>query len=502
MGSNTSTQNRLAIGLPIAFLLLISTSFFIYYIITQSQQKCTYKNTTCPNQVWDQCGGKDFDGNTCCQKDNTCVETNEYYSQCMPFSPTPIPSHHLPSRSHSSPTPIPSHHLPSRSHSSPTPSISQGPSGSLISLNMKDWITDFNEGGIASTILPTKSTSVKGGGYTVNNGNGTAIYSDDAGKGRILYNGMLQFKFNSIIAFNVDLSSIKSTNSATCYSTFPFGPNMKEGCQDYKACLSENCDTNGFGYLDAINGCQLGDNAKEGCAWSNGLEMDWFEINTSSGLCQTTFHGYGNMNGDRDGYFCRYELKDYNSTWNTKPFFMAFKILDNGLNIYISTSKDNLLKESNRVKKTYHGNQIASSINKSINFENRSNNTDRLLDWQKYIISKNGWVIYQSLNPDYIITGGVRSTGFTQTSSKCGDFIINNYYGQNITLSQENQQAQCDGTPSTPSSQPETCTGCCTDPKGDSVSCSECKTCFQCTPDYTWACDQEQCESGDNTYCG
>lgn len=31
-----------------------------------------------------QCGGDGFTGSTCCATGSTCVETNEYYSQCLP----------------------------------------------------------------------------------------------------------------------------------------------------------------------------------------------------------------------------------------------------------------------------------------------------------------------------------------------------------------------------------------------------------------------------------
>ena len=55
---------------------------------------------------YDQCGGNDFTGATCCVQVQTCNFVNPYYSQCLPggSSPTPTPS----------PSPLPS--------PSPTPS--------------------------------------------------------------------------------------------------------------------------------------------------------------------------------------------------------------------------------------------------------------------------------------------------------------------------------------------------------------------------------------------
>src|SRR4051794_16791534 len=39
------------------------------------------------NKLYDQCGGQDFKGGTCCT-DSTCKYSNPYYSQCLPTQST------------------------------------------------------------------------------------------------------------------------------------------------------------------------------------------------------------------------------------------------------------------------------------------------------------------------------------------------------------------------------------------------------------------------------
>merc|ERR1712228_237657 len=36
----------------------------------------------CKKAAFDQCGGKDFKGDTCCPSGHCCKATNEYYSKC------------------------------------------------------------------------------------------------------------------------------------------------------------------------------------------------------------------------------------------------------------------------------------------------------------------------------------------------------------------------------------------------------------------------------------
>ncbi|OQR84560.1 hypothetical protein THRCLA_10819 [Thraustotheca clavata] len=37
--------------------------------------------------VWQQCGGKDYKGDTACTAGNSCVKVNDWYSQCQPTPP-------------------------------------------------------------------------------------------------------------------------------------------------------------------------------------------------------------------------------------------------------------------------------------------------------------------------------------------------------------------------------------------------------------------------------
>jgi len=39
---------------------------------------------TCTNKEFDQCGGKGFAGDTCCQTYDNCTVQNDYFSQCQP----------------------------------------------------------------------------------------------------------------------------------------------------------------------------------------------------------------------------------------------------------------------------------------------------------------------------------------------------------------------------------------------------------------------------------
>jgi hypothetical protein len=38
---------------------------------------------SCPNKEFQQCGGKEFKGETCCSSGTTCVIANDFYSQCL-----------------------------------------------------------------------------------------------------------------------------------------------------------------------------------------------------------------------------------------------------------------------------------------------------------------------------------------------------------------------------------------------------------------------------------
>merc|ERR1712037_475114 len=65
--------------------------------------------TTTPSNpcagFWDQCGGQDWSGSTCCEPGSTCHFVNQWYSQCLPgVAPTPAPA---PAPT-STPTPEPS----------------------------------------------------------------------------------------------------------------------------------------------------------------------------------------------------------------------------------------------------------------------------------------------------------------------------------------------------------------------------------------------------------
>jgi len=39
---------------------------------------------TCSNKEFDQCGGKSFSGDKCCQEYDNCTVINDYFSQCQP----------------------------------------------------------------------------------------------------------------------------------------------------------------------------------------------------------------------------------------------------------------------------------------------------------------------------------------------------------------------------------------------------------------------------------
>jgi len=74
--------------------------------------------TTTPSNpcagVWDQCGGQDWSGPTCCEPGSTCHLQNQWYSQCLPgVAPTPAPA------TTPNPTPAPT--------TTPTPEPSPSP---------------------------------------------------------------------------------------------------------------------------------------------------------------------------------------------------------------------------------------------------------------------------------------------------------------------------------------------------------------------------------------
>merc|ERR1712107_419408 len=59
------------------------------YFLNQEPPKTTPSTTKPPGQcsdVWKQCGGKNWNGPTCCKGSCGCVLVNEYYSQCRPTS--------------------------------------------------------------------------------------------------------------------------------------------------------------------------------------------------------------------------------------------------------------------------------------------------------------------------------------------------------------------------------------------------------------------------------
>jgi len=53
--------------------------------------QCIYAATDCA-AVWGQCGGQHWSGATCCQQGSVCQFDSPWYSQCIPADPTPQPS--------------------------------------------------------------------------------------------------------------------------------------------------------------------------------------------------------------------------------------------------------------------------------------------------------------------------------------------------------------------------------------------------------------------------
>ena len=45
----------------------------------------------CANKEWDQCGGSEWTGPTCCPSFDSCVVVNTHYSQCQPKNVCKVP---------------------------------------------------------------------------------------------------------------------------------------------------------------------------------------------------------------------------------------------------------------------------------------------------------------------------------------------------------------------------------------------------------------------------
>jgi len=50
--------------------------------VTEKSTQTNVPESNCANK-WAQCGGKNFNGPTCCKSGSTCAKINEYYSQCV-----------------------------------------------------------------------------------------------------------------------------------------------------------------------------------------------------------------------------------------------------------------------------------------------------------------------------------------------------------------------------------------------------------------------------------
>jgi len=98
--------NYLIIGLIIILLILILLGNNKKNILEHLDNSCDIcikkcKDTnTCNNEIYSQCGGNDWKGETCCPAKSKCVAINEFYSQCLlsndnkhpkPTPPKPTP---------------------------------------------------------------------------------------------------------------------------------------------------------------------------------------------------------------------------------------------------------------------------------------------------------------------------------------------------------------------------------------------------------------------------
>ncbi|KAF2690313.1 hypothetical protein K458DRAFT_474563 [Lentithecium fluviatile CBS 122367] len=68
----------------IRFLAIISSLFWLSSQYAVGKRAC--------RQVWLQCGGLEYTGETCCVLGTKCVQINEYYAQCQPDPSTTISS--------------------------------------------------------------------------------------------------------------------------------------------------------------------------------------------------------------------------------------------------------------------------------------------------------------------------------------------------------------------------------------------------------------------------
>jgi hypothetical protein len=94
-------MNYLIIGLLIILLISILLGNSNKNIVENLDNSCDIcikkcKDTnTCNNEIYSQCGGNDWKGETCCPAKSKCVAINEFYSQCLlsndknPPVPTP-----------------------------------------------------------------------------------------------------------------------------------------------------------------------------------------------------------------------------------------------------------------------------------------------------------------------------------------------------------------------------------------------------------------------------
>lgn len=117
--------------LPTAASLVMQTS-------RQVRRASTATRTSCDNKEYDQCGGKEWTGATCCPDGLVCAEMNDYYSSC---SRTPAPA----------PPPTPQFQCPNGG-----PSFPQSECGSKMCCNGK---VVEREGWCCSDQLPLLPTS-------------------------------------------------------------------------------------------------------------------------------------------------------------------------------------------------------------------------------------------------------------------------------------------------------------------------------------------------------
>jgi hypothetical protein len=124
-------MNYLIIGLLIILLISILLGNSNKNIVENLDNSCDIcikkcKDTnTCNNEIYSQCGGNDWKGETCCPAKSKCVAINEFYSQCLlsndkkppvPTPPKPTPPKPTPPKP-TPPKPTPPKPMPTK----PTP---------------------------------------------------------------------------------------------------------------------------------------------------------------------------------------------------------------------------------------------------------------------------------------------------------------------------------------------------------------------------------------------